>query len=155
MRKEFIFEQLTGKDPVLYVKSKGVEDYSWGLWLRCVQEWFYPCKKCDTQIDELFQTSEVFSLHKDHDFPSLYVLRKRATLNIEVLSKFIAFCTTCSEKLFDLLQSSHKWILGNKDYSPPVELQYKDDIVDDAWVELERRPATEEEKIRLKDEYYD
>ena len=77
-------------------------------------------------------------------------------LTIGLLDKSFAFCNTCSENLLNQLQTSRKWIIGNREYSPLVELQSRMQETDDeAWVELERRPATDEEKIRLKDEYYD
>ena len=54
-------------------------------------------------------------------------------------------CDECQQKLHKLITESDKLILGNKDYTPPIELSRQWEIDDSSWVELERRKPTLQE----------
>jgi hypothetical protein len=58
-------------------------------------------------------------------------------------------CPECQKKLKKLLAEA-RWILGNKNYEPPVELNsVKDEIDDDSWTTLEEHKATPVELERI------
>lgn len=58
-------------------------------------------------------------------------------------------CQHCQQKLKQTLAEA-RWILGNKDYEPPIELNsVKDELDDDSWVTLEEHKATPDELKRI------
>jgi hypothetical protein len=57
-------------------------------------------------------------------------------------------CQKCQERLEKILEESELH-LGNKDYEPPIELYKRYEIVDKSWKDIEKRPATEQEKLTL------
>jgi len=60
-------------------------------------------------------------------------------------------CPHCQKRLIKEMMESKQWSIGNKDTDPPVELWRKFELDDNAWEEVERHKATEEEKERVKD----
>jgi hypothetical protein len=58
-------------------------------------------------------------------------------------------CPTCQKRLKITLAQA-RWILGNKEYDPPIELNsVKDELDDDSWVTLDEHKATPEEIKRI------
>ncbi len=58
-------------------------------------------------------------------------------------------CVNCQKKLRQILGEA-RWILGNKSYEPPIELNnVKDEIDDASWETLEEHKATPEEIKRI------
>ncbi len=161
IREEIIGERLEGPDDKIeYVKSKGVKIYrnGWGLYLRCIQEHMNLCGKCDKELEDSFRTSKTFILgcHDNRDTIILESVEGRLIKILinsfytpETINHNTPFylCEECSKTIHRMLQTSNKWKLGNKEYEPLVELsQYNEtDYDDEAWVEVERRPATDEE----------
>lgn len=68
-------------------------------------------------------------------------------------SNFIP-CRECQEKLAKLLATPEDLHLGD-DNKPPVELWRRYDDTDDEPETLEDRSSTDEEKERLKDDWFD
>lgn len=58
-------------------------------------------------------------------------------------------CPDCQKRLRKILGEA-RWILGNKSYEPPIELNnVKDEIDDSSWITLEEHEATPEEIKRI------
>lgn len=153
-KKEVILECLEGKEGI-YVKSRGAEVERIAFWLRFIHDHFIPCKSCQKQIKNAFE-------HNPWRIA-------KGTMNItmqgdmaggfEFIIPFIDYtfepCEHCQKRLREIIRRTSEFTIGNKDYYPPIELWRKYDIDDDSWEEIERRPSTEEEKERLKNQWYD
>lgn len=58
-------------------------------------------------------------------------------------------CPHCQQKLKKTLADA-RWILGNHDYDPPIELNsVKDEVDDESWTTIEEHKATPEEIERV------
>jgi hypothetical protein len=58
-------------------------------------------------------------------------------------------CPECQKKLRKILAEA-RWILGNKEYKPDIELNnVKDELDDESWITLEEHKATLEEIKRI------
>jgi len=68
---------------------------------------------------------------------------------IRPLGEWFIPCSDCQKKLKKMMAEG-RWILGNKDYEPMIELNNKrNEIDDDSWQKLEKRKATKEEIERI------
>jgi len=63
---------------------------------------------------------------------------------LRFISKHFIPCEADQERLGKMIQEGNL-IIGNKDYAQPIELSRSWEIDDNAWVEVERREATEQD----------
>lgn len=68
---------------------------------------------------------------------------------IRPLGETFVPCSDCQKKLKKIMAEG-KWILGNNQYEPAIELNNKRDEIDDnSWETIEKRKATPEEIKRI------
>ncbi len=74
---------------------------------------------------------------------------ERLGFYIRAIREWYYPCEECQQELKKLLAEG-KWILGNKDYEPAIELNTtEDEIDDDSWKDIEKHMATKEEIKRI------
>lgn len=82
-----------------------------------------------------------------------YIYRKSEGVKNTKLDFYLRFisehwcpCEKCQKDLWGTIVNADNWIIGNKDYSQPIELTKRTDEIDDeAWVLLERRELKKKE----------
>ena len=63
---------------------------------------------------------------------------------LRFISKWFTPCAEDQKRIGELIRRGNL-IIGNKDYAHPIELSRSWEIDDNAWVEVERREATEQD----------
>jgi len=160
-----VFEQLEGKEGV-YVKSVADKIEQYDFWLRFAGEHFTPCRKCQEKLHtDIFKASRLsfgetelrpISLRKTENgiwrFKLFFAENYRVNVGYEPIN-FVP-CIACQKILTKLIEDAEQLIFGNKEYEPQLELNRKFEIDDDSWKTVEKRPSTEEERKRLKNDWF-
>ena len=91
-----------------YYKKK--QRFIWSFYLRVIMEHFIPCDKCQAKIEKLWNIGYVTSddWHNDKFIQRVVLM----------------LCKQCNKKIYELNENAEV-IVGNKDYTPPVELSRK------------------------------
>ncbi len=94
--------------------------------------------------------------HLAEEITSEGIYRKLKYREVEQISFYIRParewfipCKECQQRLKKQLAEA-RWILGNDDYKPAIELNsIKDEIDDDSWLTIDEHKATQEEIKRI------
>jgi hypothetical protein len=159
--KTYVEEQLDGELPnYAKVQHKEIETYS--FFLRFIKQKFEPCSKCQAEVKTVLYESDI-NFHPERMAVALYqqmVNGKRAfTFGFGFVSNGLSIfewkpCKECQKEIAAILDDISELFIGNVEYMPPVELSMRYVVDEKSWVDLEKRPATPEEKERLKKHWW-
>jgi hypothetical protein len=148
LRKELVESELLMGPNKKYVRSQDYKVETYGFYIRIIHEHFYLCEKCQLEIKEILETSDIY-YHKDRTHVSL---TQKVTNKKRVFSFDLHFITPA---IFPFTwKPCTRLTIGNKDYLEPVELWRKFQNKDD-WKTVEERPSTPEEQERLAKSWFD
>ena len=162
LRKQLVESELLSGPKKIYVKSQDYKVESYGFYIRIIHEQFHPCEKCQLEIKEILETSNIY-YHKDRTHVSL---NQQVRDNKRAFSFDLHFitpsvfpfvwkpCKKCQGELNKLFDEAEELTIGNKDYLEPVEL-WRKFINSDNWKTIEERPSTAEEQERLAKSWFD
>lgn len=146
------FETVTSEhidgETLEYVRDEGKRIIGWVFYLRCFGQCYHPCDECQEKLnnmiafakDIVFESESFISLSKNNLGWSFWLAFAQ--------ERFVP-CGKCQNEVESIFKNSKHFIVGNRSYDPPVELNNVEDIDDESWVEVERREATNEEKGKL------
>lgn len=156
-----VSEQLEGELPE-YVKIEGTKVETYSFFIRILHSHYVPCPKCQPEIKTIMVEGKL-RWHPEHMQLALYQEidngKRHFSFGFGFVPKGVDIfewepCSDCQKVIADLFDNSSEFIIGNKDYEPPIELSRKFVTDDKAWRDLERRPATTDEKKQLKKNWW-
>jgi uncharacterized protein with PIN domain len=151
-------ESLSGPDKV-YTKNETEKIETYGFFLRFIRAQFEPCEDCQTEILKILKTNPLnLSKETTHiSFHQCIVSENTGEIYYQFGFPFLVStnqkwtpCQKCQKILADLMNNAEQLHIGNNEFAEPVELWMKYVLDEDHWKEVERRPSTPEEQIRLK-----
>jgi len=145
-----------------YVKIQHREIETYSFFLRFIKKKFVPCKKCQPKLKTVLFESDI-NWHPERMAVALYQQmaddKRTFTFGLGFVSNGLSIyewkpCKECQAEISSLLDDATELFVGNSEYMPPVELSMKYELDEQSWKEVEKRPATEEEKERLKNNWW-
>jgi len=155
-------EELSGPES-LYVKTEVTKVETYGFFLRFIHQQFEPCPECQLSLLKLLKTNPLrLTTETIHiSFHQCLVSEETGELYYEFGLPFVVAtnqqwkpCSECQKELADLLNNAQQLHIGNIEFSEPVELWMKYMTDEESWKEIEKRPSTSEEQLRLKNKHW-
>ena len=84
-------------------------------------------------------TTEYIDVDAQEYVKENYLKTHRIRLYMRFCGQWITLDEQTQDQIFEAIMVSDKFIVGNKDYTQPVELLIQYDSIDDSWKEVERR----------------
>lgn len=133
-----------------YVKDKGKERIGYAFFIVPKDRWFTPCDSCQEKLDKLLRNAKDISFGAGNfDINLSYNPKDNWTFYLGFIHDRFIPCSDCKANIDEIVRKGDTFLFTRKINEQAVELDNRSDIDDDAWHEVERRPATPEELENL------